>query len=235
MWTGSVDRRGVGMVRIDGKLRTVQRAAWEFAYGPVPQGGRVNTCAVERACVRIDHLSLAPVSLTMPNPVAPRRRAKGSGSIRQRRPGVWEVTVAGHAGPDGHPHRRSATIKGDRAEAERAVSALAASIRHDLGDLRVRELVGRFIEEHRTEAHDSAGRRDTRTLHDIIEPALRDTLAATLRGGDIERALRPVYRFLGLDQTRHALQLLRRAYQWAIKQHWCEEDPTADITIRTLM
>ena len=53
VWTGSVDARGVGMVRIDGKLRTVQRAAWEFAYGPLPHGARVNSCAVERACASI--------------------------------------------------------------------------------------------------------------------------------------------------------------------------------------
>ncbi|HVM54303.1 MAG TPA: hypothetical protein VM262_14010, partial [Acidimicrobiales bacterium] len=44
VWTGSRDSRGVGMVRIDGKLRTVQRATWEFAHGPLPAGVRVNTC-----------------------------------------------------------------------------------------------------------------------------------------------------------------------------------------------
>src|SRR5437870_551913 len=94
VWTGSVDHRGVGMVRIDGKLRTVQRAAWEFAYGPLPEGARVNTCAGERACVRIEHLSLTPSAAASRTPTSGARRAKGSGSIRQLRVGVWEVAVA---------------------------------------------------------------------------------------------------------------------------------------------
>src|SRR3954470_9758803 len=88
VWMGSADHRGVGMVRIDGKLRTVQRAAWEFAYGPLPDGARVNTCAGERACVRIDHLSVTPAAGTRQPSFSGARRPKGSGSVRQLRPGV---------------------------------------------------------------------------------------------------------------------------------------------------
>lgn len=128
VWTGSVDQRGVGMVRIDGNLRTVQRAAWEFAYGTLPEGGRVNTCAVERACVQIDHLSATPVSLTMPIPVAQAPR-QGLGFD----PPATSGRVGSHRGrprrPDGHPHRRSRTVKSDRAVAERAVSARGATRR----------------------------------------------------------------------------------------------------------
>src|SRR3989442_2846106 len=93
VWTGSVDHRGVGMVRIDGKLRTVQRAAWEFAYGPLPAGARVNTCASERACVRIEHLSMSPATTTAHVAIGGARRPKGSGSVRELRPGVWQVVV----------------------------------------------------------------------------------------------------------------------------------------------
>ncbi|HEX9969573.1 MAG TPA: HNH endonuclease [Acidimicrobiales bacterium] len=45
---------------MDGRLRTVQRAAWEFAQGPLASGERVLACPDEKACVRIDHLRLAP-------------------------------------------------------------------------------------------------------------------------------------------------------------------------------
>src|SRR5438045_2209746 len=100
-WTGSVDNRGVGMVRIDGKLRTVQRAVWEFAYGPLPEGARVNMCAGERACVRIDHLSVSPAEAVPRVAMARTRRPKGSGSIRELRPGVWEATVADGKAIDG--------------------------------------------------------------------------------------------------------------------------------------
>ena len=63
------------------------------------------------------------------------RRAKGSGSIRQLRVGVWEVAVADGKKIDGRARRRSATVHGARGDAERA-AALAASVRSDLGDAR---------------------------------------------------------------------------------------------------
>src|SRR5918911_2565308 len=49
------------------------------------------------------------------------RSARGAGSVRQRRPGVWEVRVA--LGPDpvsGVSRRRSITVHGDEAVAEEA-------------------------------------------------------------------------------------------------------------------
>src|SRR5688572_28325401 len=91
VWTGSRDERGVGMVRIDGKLRTVQRAAWEFAHGPLEPVVRVNTCAVERACVTVALLSLSPRAATPPTTA--RRRRRGTGSLREVRPNVWEIAI----------------------------------------------------------------------------------------------------------------------------------------------
>ena len=124
-------------------------------------------------------------------------------------------------------------MHGARGDAERA-AALAASVRSDLGDLRVRELVGRLLEA-RAEDGERGLERDRRVSHEIIGPAVGDRLAADLSPADVERAFGPVYRTLGADQTRHALGLVRDAYRWAIKQHWRDEDPTTGITIRTLM
>ena len=233
VWTGSVDRRGVGMVRIDGKLRTVQRAAWEFANGPLPAGARVNACAGERACARLEHLSVTPPSAAAPLPVSGGRRAKGSGSIRELRAGVWEVVVTEGKTPAGRPRRHSATVRGSRGDAERLAATLATTVRRNLGDLRVRELVGRLLEERSRDA-DRSFERDRDVLHKIIEPALGDVLAGRLDGHDVERALRPVYRALGADQTRLALGLLRDAYRWAIQRDWCRENPVAEITLRGL-
>lgn len=235
VWTGSLDHRGVGMVRIDGKLRTVQRAAWEFAYGPLPEGARVNTCAGERACVRIEHLSVSPTTVAAHPPISGTRRAKGAGSLRELRPGVWEVSIADGKQLGGRPRRRSATVTGNRADAERAIAGLAGAVRRELGDLRVRELVGRWLEFQRTGRHARGVERDRHSLHDVIEPAVGDTLAADLSPADVEHAFRTVYHSLGADQTRLALGLLRDAYQWAIQQRWSDTNPTASITIRTLM
>jgi hypothetical protein len=231
VWTGSTDHRGVGMVRIDGKLRTVQRAAWEFAHGPLPQGARVNTCAGERACVRIEHLSVAG---TPGDGRRAARRASGSGSIRQVRPGVYEITVSDQTSPDGRPHRRWATVHGDRNAAEQELARLASARRRDLGDLRVRELVGRLLEE-RARDGERGVEHDWQVLHEVLGPALGDEPAAELSPIDVEHAMRPIYLSLGADATRRSLGLLRDAYRWAIRQHWCTDNPTDGITIRDLM
>ena len=58
MWLGARSPGGGGQVRVDGKLLTAARAAWEIENGPVPDGVRVLSCADEPACVRVDHLRL---------------------------------------------------------------------------------------------------------------------------------------------------------------------------------
>ena len=74
-----------------------QRVAWELAIGPIPPHQRVTACAVERRCVRVEHLSLGSGRAHGPTVVphaATVRTPRGSGSIREVHPGYWAVTVA---------------------------------------------------------------------------------------------------------------------------------------------
>lgn len=77
-WTGSPDpRTGTGQFRIDGKLRTAQRAAWELQVGPIPAGVRVRACPEDPRCVRVEHLSLeASRRKIAPTPASPVAAAK---------------------------------------------------------------------------------------------------------------------------------------------------------------
>lgn len=231
-WMGARDRRGGGMVRIAGKLRTVQRAAWEFAHGPLPDGARVNTCVGDRACVRIEHLSLVTRPGAATAPPAPHRRARGTGSVQELRPHVWRIVVTDPS-LNGASRRRSLTVHGTRRDAEHARSRLvAATTRDHLGDLRVRELVARYLDWY----GDPSDGPDRRVLHDILDPALGARLAAILTPLEIEAALRTA---IGPDlpaaAARDALRLLRRSYTWAAGRGWCRDDPTEAITWRDLV
>lgn len=230
LWTGSTDHRGVGMVRIDGKLKTVQRAAWEFAYGRLEAGVRVNTCAVQRACVTISHLSLSP---TAARP-ASRRRRRGTGSLREVRPGTWEIAVTDGT-TAGHRRRRGMTVHGTRRDAEDQLDRLRALLaRDDLGDLRIRELVGRYLEDLDGPTA-RAPSRDRDLLADILDPALGAEIAAIANAIQIQRALEDTAATgTLLADARDALRLLRRSYQWAIRRHLHHEDPTAHIDTRWL-
>lgn len=230
VWTGSIDRRGVGMVRIDGKLKTVQRAAWEFAYGPVGVGVRVNTCATERACVTIAHLSISPTTTKS----ADRRRRRGTGSMREVRQGTWEINVTDGI-IAGRRRRRSMTVHGDRRDAESELRRLRTLLtRDDLGDLRVRELVGRYLED--LDGPTARGRnRDRDLLADILDRALGSEIAAIASPVQIRGALEDIAATgTPLPDVRDALRLLRHSYQWATTRNLHDDDPTADIDTRWL-
>ena len=230
VWTGSRDDRGVGMVRIDRKLKTVQRAAWEFAYGRVDAGVRVNTCADERACVTVTHLSLSP---TTPKPAPVPRRRRGTGSLREVRPEVWEITVTDGTSA-GRRRRRIVTVHGRRRDAEEELDRVRGLLaRDDLGDLRIRELVGRYLED--LDGNTRGSGQDRRLLAEILEPALGSEIAALATTGQIQRSLEDtIASGAEPSDARDALRLLRRAYQWATLRGIHDNDPTAEINTRWL-
>ena len=142
---------------------------------------------------------------------------------------MWQLAVAG----DGPSTRRYRTFHGNADDAAIALDSLATDVRRDVGDLRVRELIGRYLyAEH--DRSSPAFERDQRLLHDIVEPAYGDRLAVELIDVDIEAALTPVYGLHGPEITRLAFGLTRDAYRWARRQGWIDLDPTAGLTLRTI-
>jgi hypothetical protein len=208
VWTGSKDAFGTGQVRIDGKLRTVQRAAWEFAHGSLDPGERVLACPDEKACVRIEHLSLAPRSLSR---TRTKRRRRGTGSMRELRPGVWRLTVSDGVGPDGKARRRHLTFHGDEAGAAQRLADLVETTRGPtrLGDLRVRELVDRYLFWLGDDEPDTASLRSL--AERLIDPHVGREFAALLDAHDVRRVLEDAR----VADVRSASNLLDDAYAWA--------------------
>ena len=91
--------------------------------------------------MRLDHLRLAPKR----QPAHASRRRRGTGSMREVRPGVWRLTVSDGPGSDGHPRRRHRMVHGDEHDALEDLALLAETTNEPtrLADLRVRELVDR--------------------------------------------------------------------------------------------
>ncbi len=120
-WTGAVNpQRGTGRLQVNGRQVTAHRMAWELAHGPLRPQNRVLPCAAEPTCVRIDHLRLADAhdSAAEGNRDAsgaatgPRaRNRKGGGSMREVRPGVWELTAAVGTTADGRSQRVYRTVR----------------------------------------------------------------------------------------------------------------------------
>lgn len=124
---------------------------------------------------------------------------------------------------------RSLTVHGRRRDGDAALDGLvAATTRNDLGDLRVRELIGRHL-DWRGDGLDDPNRF---TLQHVVDPILGGRLAAMLTAREITTDLGAAYHS-GLDraEVRNALGLLRNAYRWAGSQGWCAHNPAEDIIV----
>lgn len=211
LWTGATDATGKGQVRIDGKLRSVQRAAWEFAHGPLLPHQRVLACPAHKTCVAVAHLQL---DQAQPKPSERVRRQRGSGSMRELRPRVWELAITEPERAEGRSRRRTSRFNGTEAEAAERLADLAEATRLPtrLGDQRVRELLHRYLDWVCTSAHDYPELR--RVAEDIIEPTIGREFAAVLETSTIERVLHSMEaRGTAADRDLVA-KLLDDAYRW---------------------
>ena len=231
LWTGATDAKGTGLVRIDGRLRTVQRAAWEFAHGPLAPGERVLACPGEKACVRIDHLRLAPKR----QPLHAGRRRRGTGSMREVRPGVWRVTVSDGPGSEGRPRRRHRKVHGDEHDALEALTFLAETTNEPtrLGDLRVRELVDRYL---CWLAPDRNVARLRQLANTRLEPAIGLEYAALVDGALVDQAFKRLHaEGTRKDEIRATYRLLHDTYAWARRRRWTKLDPLHDLTLKDVL
>jgi hypothetical protein len=232
IWTGARDERGTGLVRINNKLKTAQRAAWEFAHGPLPADARVLACPAERACVRLEHLRLADV----PTPSGPERAPRaprGAGTKREIRPGVWELAIGIGTGPDGRARRRYLRVHGDERDAEAALEDLSETAHGPtrLGDLRVRELLDRYL-TWLDDGADPTVRRLRQLTRDVAEPAIGHDFAALLDSPEIAELLEARHRAgASTRELRELLELIGDAYRWARRRRWTNRNPTADIAL----
>jgi hypothetical protein len=234
IWTGARDERGTGLVRINNRLKTAQRAAWEFAHGPLPPGARVLACPGERGCVRLEHLRVAEVS-TRSGPERRARAHRGAGSKREIRPGVWELAVGIGTGPDGRARRRYLRVHGDERDAEAALEDLAETAHGPtrLGDLRVRELLDRYLAWLDDGDDPATVRRCRQLVRDVVEPAVGYDFAALLDSPEISELLWDWQRAgASARELRDLLRLVDGAYRWARRRHWTNRNPTADIELR---
>ena len=127
LWLGAVATNGIGQVRVDGKLVTAPRVAYELEHGPLASGLRVLTCPAEPGCVRVDHLRVERHGANKP---AERRKraARGAGSIEAMSRGVWKISVSAGVDSDGQRRRTSRTVRGTRSDAAKALAALVTEV-----------------------------------------------------------------------------------------------------------
>lgn len=93
-WTGAVSSKGVGVIKVDGKLRLAKHVAWYLAHGEWP--AELELVCGNRDCLRPDHFrEQRPVAKATAKP----RRAVGSGNITIQTSGKVRIRLTGGLDP----------------------------------------------------------------------------------------------------------------------------------------
>jgi hypothetical protein len=77
-WTGKPERDGYCRASVMNKRVVVHRQAWEFVYGPIPDGMLVCHKCDNRKCVRAEHLFLGTHQDNSSDMVSKNRQAVGT-------------------------------------------------------------------------------------------------------------------------------------------------------------
>lgn len=220
-WQGATGASGTPQIRVDGRLTTVRRVVWELAHGPLAPKATVAACPDEPTCVRLEHLSLGRSRHTpaRPKPVLRRRARRGSGTMREVRPGVWELAVTAEG------NRRYRTVRGTRTEATATLARLVAEAggRADTLDA----LIGAYLAHLEDEARRPATIRRYRQLwRDWLSPSLATRSPTELSRPAMERTLVTMAKAgQSHSSTHQAAVLLSGGLAWARRQGHIEHNP----------
>ena len=240
LWTGSKRPDGAGQLKVDGRTVTAHRIAWELAHGDLPPGAHVGSCPDDKACVRVDHLSLLGSPALEPSR---RRRAPGEGSLEKIGPGSWKFTIARGRYDDGSLRRVYRTIHADtEAEANRESARINAEVddarlpsKKDDRDLTIDEGIERYLEEYLREDKGREERtiRGYRQLHKqwfskpIGHRRIRD-----VDEDDFDRIFGRMRRAgLSTSRMKEGLKLYKPFFRWAKRRGVIRHSPLADFEL----
>ena len=247
LWLGAINpSRGTGRLKVDGRQVTAHRHAWELANAPLDPGQRVLACPDEPACVRLDHLRLEEKSEQPDGRRAdapegpPRRRTRGGGSIRQRGPGRWEISVTTGADEAGRPVRSFRTVRGTESEATKALALFVAEVT-ETGPVVIDSVAGhltvdRLLEEFLHHLEGDKGRQPATVLRyaglqqNWIRPHLGAMRADRILPNDIDSVLGRL-RQAGQSQSsiHQTFTLLNGAFRWARRNRRVPSNPCAEV------
>ncbi|MGH9179395.1 MAG: hypothetical protein ACRD0N_12685 [Acidimicrobiales bacterium] len=242
LWKGAVNpQRGTGRLKVAGRQVTADRHAWELARGPLPATAKVRACPEEPACVRLDHLTVEGAALRT-RPVA--RARKGSGSVREVRPGVWKLSVTAPREDRGSARRvhRVVNVRTAR-EATDELASFEAEVRSsgrppaEAASLRFDEAEERFLTEH---LGDEKGRED-KTIwgyravhHKWFAPHIGARLVRDIDEATLDRLFGRM-RLAGLSRSslNQAKSLYMPFFSWARQRGLTRRNPMAEFQLPT--
>ncbi len=231
LWTGSRSVRGVGRLRVDGKLVSAPAIAWTLAFGEPAVGDHVLACPENPSCVHPRHLRLVPA------PKAPvrTRGQHGTGSMAALSEQRWKISISAGNDDGGRRRRVSRTVHGTRADAARELARFTVEIGdgsglpgRDTRDRTVDELVTWYVGFARNDRglEHSTLTGYTDVYRRWIQPHIGQKRAVSIKPGDLDSLFGRMRR-AGLSHSRmnNARALLSGAYKWGKRHGMAPSNP----------
>ena len=149
-------------------------------------------------------------------------------SIREKRPGYWEVRVFVGYGDDGKPIQASRTVKGGKRDAEKLAAQLASRPAPNSGKLTVSELLDEYL-AHKGPSWSLSSQRDyaSRAARIKTDP-IANRRVARVTVVEVDRwHLRMHDDGVGPSQIRNLHTLLRAAFGQAVRWEYLSSNPVA--------
>ncbi|HSH58718.1 MAG TPA: tyrosine-type recombinase/integrase [Acidimicrobiales bacterium] len=248
VWTGSKKSDGSGKMKVNGRTILARRVAWELTNGELSHNVRVLACPEDPRCVRIDHLILegaAPRRSPARQPNGSRSRARGSGSMREIKRGIWELSATAGRYSDGTARRvyRNVRVRSAAAAAAQLASFVAEVrseppvMNKDLRDIKMDAAVELFLTEH---LRDEKGRTektigDYRKLHaKWFSPTIGKKAVRDVDESDLDKLFGRM-RTAGLSRSRlnQARSLYVPFFRWAKSRRIITRHPMSDFLLPT--
>ena len=241
LWTGARSARGVGQIRIDGRLLTAPRVAWTRAFGEPPPGAKVLTCPHDPACVRADHLRL---DVNNSKATGSKARARpGAGSMSEVGDGSWKLVVSAGSDDSGARRRVVRTVHGSRQTATRALAAVVTEIgdgsrlpRRTNQAVTVSELVAWYLDFARNERglEHSTLTGYSEVYDNWIQPSLGSKRASSVQPGDLDKVFGKMRRAeLSRSRMNNARAVLSGAYKWGKRHRMVADNPVDGFELPT--
>ena len=149
-------------------------------------------------------------------------------TIRERRPGVWEVR--GYTGRDreGNPTQVSRTVHGTKRDAQRVAAELTVKPARNAGGRKVGQLLDEWLEIKAPSWAPLTVRDQTSRVRLLKQDPIASMSVASVGVSDIDRWVARLRRAgFGESSIRNQHTALRAAFQQAVRWEWIATNPAA--------
>lgn len=154
-------------------------------------------------------------------------------SIRERKPGVWEIRAFTGNDAQGRPTQTSRTVRGTKKEAQRVAAQLTLQPNRNAGGRKVAGLLDEWIELNTpTWAPLTLRDQTSRTVLIKADPISQLSIAA-VGVADIDRWVARLRRSsVGESSIRNQHSVLRAALEQAVRWEWISRNPATNARIK---